>query len=539
MKPSNYVVYLNVPETDDFYLIHGYSGAVDKVSPEVMRYMLDHADPEHTWHTKDMDLIRQVLAGRELGEITPESLEMLQKRGYLTTMSTAEELRYVERLAGFLHSRKVRDVAPNFMLVPSYECNLRCPYCFETDMRVDLGKMKILQNVMTEPMVNAAFRSMDVIFNDRYADRPELGAVQQRSITLYGGEPLMLETLPVITYILELGKQKGYTFNAITNAVDLHHYLHLLGPDKIKFLQITLDGPKDTHDKKRIGPRHKGGTYDRIIENIKLALPTGVQISVRFHVDFTNIDRARDLTEDLKREGMGEYENFNVYTYPIHNFHRGMDTPQYPMMAIHQMQRAILKMAADKALEPAPPPLPDGTAAKSLKVLVADEGVQTKIKAYVKGQLLGIYNAGIEPCAATTGLYIFDPLWKIYTCWDSVGMPGHETGSYRPDSVSLNELNRTWLSRSPATISECKQCKYAFFHFGGCASLPVGSKGKILEPACYDFQDNFIFSAQRFFNQGIEKILDKETAPIGIQEVPQELPLEIPSEEGLMIRAPL
>src|SRR5262245_43958397 len=222
---------------------------------------------------------------------------MLKSRGYLTSMSSPEERAYVARLAGFLHKKKVGDSAPTFMIVPVYECNLRCPYCFETDTRVELGKLKILQNVMTEGMVDAAYKSMEILVQDRFASRPEMMAFEKKYITLYGGEPLMLESLPIIEYIVQKGLDTGYKFRAITNAVDLNHFLHLLGPDKIGFLQITLDGPKDTHDKKRIGPRHKGGTYDRIIENMKLALPTGVQISVRFHVDFNNIERIKDLSD--------------------------------------------------------------------------------------------------------------------------------------------------------------------------------------------------------------------------------------------------
>jgi uncharacterized protein len=530
MKASNYVVYLHIPGTDDYYLVHGYSGAVDKVSPEVVKFMIDHADPAHTWHTKDQEIARQSLEGRELGEISSEGMEMLKKRGYLTAMSSEEERNYVSRLAGFLHDKKVSGTSPMFMFVPSYECNLRCPYCFETDTRVQLGKLKILQNVMTEREVDAAFKSMEMLVSDRFAARPEMIALQKKSITLYGGEPLMQETLPIIEYILEQGLARGYSFGAITNAVDLHNFLHLLGPEKINFLQITLDGPKDIHNRKRIGPRHKGGTYDRILENMKLALPTGVRISVRFHVDYNNIERTRDLTDELTREGFSEYENFNIYTYPIHMFHQGIDTPEYPLMAIHQMHKEIKKTYNKPDAEPAAQSQQDawtgpdnnGSKSRELRVLLTDEGIQTKLKTYIKGQLLGLYKGNMEPCGATTGLYIFDPLGKIYTCWDSVGMAGHETGTYSMEGPVLNGMNRNWLSRSPATIEECKDCKYAFFHFGGCASLPVGSKGTIFAPACYDYQDNFIYSGQNFFKQGLERILDKPTVPPGIQEASAE-----------------
>jgi uncharacterized protein len=523
MTTSNYVIYTHVPETDEYYLVHGYSGAVDKVSPSLVQYLLDRVDPDHTWHIKDIDIVRESLSGRELPESSPDAVEMLRARGYLTEMSSAEERLYVERLAGFLHLKKLESTPPGFMFIPSYECNLRCPYCFETDTRVQLGKLKVLQNVMMPEMVDAAYKCMDIIDNQRFASHPER-IPQTRSITLYGGEPLALENLPVVEYICEKGAERGYSFSAITNGVDLHHFLHLL-PDKIKFLQITLDGPKEIHNRKRIGPRYKTGTFDRILGNIKLALETGVKISCRYHVDYNNVSRTRELADELKREKLHEHPNFNLYTYPIHMFHRGSETPKHPMMAIHDMHRELSKIsetvvaerqaraaAAAEAGEEFDP------AQDELRLEVPDDGIQAKLQSYLKGKLMGLLNSGIEPCAATTGLYIFDPFWKIYTCWDSVGMAGHQTGTYSAEGPVLNSLNDQWLNRSPATIEECKNCKYALLHFGGCASLPVSCRGTLFAPACYDFQDSFIYVAQRFFRQGLEKALAQPTLPAVMQE---------------------
>jgi uncharacterized protein len=525
MKASNYIIYVYIPEEDEYYLVHGYSGAIDKVSPDVVKYLSDFADPAHTWHIKDLEIVRETLRKKKLVGVSDEIIEMLKKRGYLTDMSTDEERQYVSRLAGFLHTKKVASSPPGFMFIPSYECNLRCPYCFETDTRVQLGKMKILQNIMTEPQVDAAFKCMDMLTGDRFADHPEYVKNIKKGITLYGGEPLATETLPVVEYIFAEGQKRGYTFGAITNGVDLHDFIHLLGLGKIGFLQITLDGPKDIHNRKRIGPRHKGGTYDRILGNMKRALDTGVKISVRYHVDFNNIDRTQELEDDLQSEGFSQYENFSMYTYPIHDFHHGIDFPKYPMMGIHSMHRKFEPKPFPELIEPAPERKPNpeplttnGKHGKELKVLVPDGGIKNKIKMYHKQNLMGIFRGGMEPCGATTGLYIFDPYWKIYTCWDTVGMPGHETGAYSPDGPVLNDRDRDWLSRSPEKIEECKNCKYVFFHFGGCASLSLGSKKTIFAPACYEFQDDFLYVAQKLFKEGLDKIPEKVTLPPGIQE---------------------
>ncbi|HLG17358.1 MAG TPA: radical SAM protein [Blastocatellia bacterium] len=516
MKASNYVIYVQLPDTDDYYLIHGYSGAVDKVTPEVVRFLLDRSDPALTWQTRDQEIVRQSLESRHLGEVLPESVELLKQRGYLTEMSTEQERRYVERLAGFLHAKNLTGKPPAFMIVPIYDCNLRCPYCFENDARVQLSKLAILKNVMTEAMADAAYDSMDILLRRRFPDRAEEDLKKlRRSITLYGGEPLMKETLPIIEYIVEKGVGKGYGFGAITNGVDLHHFVHLLGGKKITFLQITLDGPIDVHDRKRIGPRHKNGTYDKILENVKAVLEqTNVRISVRLHVDWNTIDRSKEVVEDLTRRGLFEHKNFGIYGYPVHEFRKG-DKPVPPLMAPYEVHKSFDRN----------PPSLNG----SSKMAAPDDGIPPKLKQYMERSLLGIYKA-VEPCAATTGMYIFDPLGRIYSCWDTVGVAGLEVGAYSQAGPTLNELGATWLRRSPQQIDECRNCKYAFFHFGGCSTLPLAYKGTIMAPACYEYQENFIYVAGKFFKQGLHNAVKTQQAPLDEEEQTPEQDARFVSE---------
>lgn len=304
----------------------------------------------------------------------------------------------------------------------------------------------------------------------------------------------MQETLPIVEYIVQKGVEQGYRFSAITNGVELPHFFHLLGPDKIGFLQITLDGPKDIHDRKRIGPLYRGGTYDKILKNVKLTLETGTRISIRLHVDWTNVERIKDLVEDLGRFGLLAHKNFNMYTAAVQAFHRGIDKPAYPFIATHQVHQNLDRH------------FPQVVQIKNFQK--SDDGIQRKLERYLKDKLPGIYS-DLEPCAATTGMYIFDPLGRIYSCWDNVGIVGQEVGTYSPEGPVLNARADEWLQRSPAYIEECKDCKYVFFHFGGCAAMPLSIKKTIFSPACYDYQDDFIYLARKFFRHGLEHIIQK------------------------------
>lgn len=494
LKTSNYIVYLHLPEPDEYYLVHGYTGAVDKVSPQVVSHLLERIDPDHAWHTKDVDIVRQALDGKRFDAPDDDTLDALRKRGYLTRMSTKEERAYVQRLAGFLHRAHVSTRPPSFLIVPVYQCNLRCPYCFEAYTRIDLRKQSLLDRLMTPQTVDSVFDTMRVLYDDRISKRPRANGngngkplKVKRSFTFYGGEPLMGQTRPIVEYIFEKAKQEEYSMSAISNGVELDQFLDLLGPKGISFIQITLDGPRDQHDCKRIGPSYRGtGTYERILANTRLALEKGTSISFRLHNDWTNVARTQEVMDDLASAGLLEFKNFSIYSYPVNNFHRGGREPEYPFMSGHQVCKEL-----DRTLTPN----------SSSRISKPGSAIGKRLQRYIDAQLPGL-SQSMEPCAAMTGMYIFDPLKRIYSCWDTVGIEGKEIGTFSELGPVFNSRADEWIRRSPENIRECQDCKYVFFHFGGCASLPLSTQGTIFSPACYQFQDDFLYAGQAFFAQG-------------------------------------
>ena len=49
------------------------------------------------------------------------------------------------------------------------------------------------------------------------------------------------------------------------------------------------------------------------MENIKLALDHGIEISMRVNVNKTNISGIKTLIDELKPRGLTEYKNFSYY----------------------------------------------------------------------------------------------------------------------------------------------------------------------------------------------------------------------------------
>lgn len=89
---------------------------------------------------------------------------------------------------------------------------------------------------------------------------------------------------------------------AITNGYELESFLDFIEEYQIHWLQVTLDGTAEQNDRRRL---HKDGlpTYDRILENVELALRRGVDISLRVNVGHENLHGIGALVDDLKERG--------------------------------------------------------------------------------------------------------------------------------------------------------------------------------------------------------------------------------------------
>ncbi len=159
-------------------------------------------------------------------------------------------------------------------LLPTISCNLACPYCFE-------GRKP--QGIMT-----ALTCDKIIDFINSHSNAKAL------SLTWYGGEPLL--GIMAIEYFLQKLKELANiplaTHSIVTNGtlLDSKHW-DIFKEYPLTNIQITLDGKKETHDKRRI--RHDGtGTYDIIMNNILKFVDEfpNVQMSVRVNIDKENFN---------------------------------------------------------------------------------------------------------------------------------------------------------------------------------------------------------------------------------------------------------
>ncbi len=140
MRTSSYTIYVDLPDNQqEMLLVHGYTGAYDRVSRPVASFLrLREAKrapkPLYGEWASEPAPGDQATRATPPTSPSPQTLEILEERGFLTRKSVEEEVAFLRELAVRLHETRTMGM-PGYIFMPTYNCNLRCPYCFQDHMR--------------------------------------------------------------------------------------------------------------------------------------------------------------------------------------------------------------------------------------------------------------------------------------------------------------------------------------------------------------------------------------------------------------------
>lgn len=206
-------------------------------------------------------------------------------------------MRIISRLHTLLMSRG----SVGIVLMPTYDCNLRCVYCYERH-RLSRGQ-EWLEHTITPSVLDDIFMQAKDFKTRGYSIR---------SCTLYGGEPLLARNKSLIRNICERCRENDLTVGAVTNGCELEYFIDIIKEFKFSNIQITLDGLKEIHDSQR--PFAGGiGSYDKIMNNIGLALEHGINVSLRSNVTSKSISGIKNLMDEFKSRGFTDNSCFRYY----------------------------------------------------------------------------------------------------------------------------------------------------------------------------------------------------------------------------------
>ena len=312
-----------------------------------------------------------------------------------------------------------------FVVLTTYACNLACPYCFE-------GKGTIHTKTMTSDFVKRFIKfvkNMVEEYNRKTID-----------VTLFGGEPLLnLDgCFEILDSLFMWCKERGVEFKPglITNGTLLNQEII----DKfvkygMYFIQITLDGPKEVHDKRRM---YKGGkgTYDDIIESLVMVKKSDIPLQLLVNVDKSNWRSLEKLFDDLIDNGLG-----------------GLILPIEPVYSVT-----------------------DACAGYAPLCLKSEEIGKITSKlwrlAYKKGfQLPLTPNRFPLWCGSEFRFsFVVDSFCDVYKCVSFLGKKEHCIGSIGEDG-NITRIRYPYydlMARDPFSMDACRDCRLLPMCGGGC-----------------------------------------------------------------------
>lgn len=466
LRTSSYTISVKLEEEEDKYmLVHGYTGAIDIVNGKIAEYLQK----------------KQVITKQNI-PFSKITLEKLISRGYITSKDASEEKDHVRRFSELLHKDSKNSPKP-FLFMVSYDCNFRCPYCYEGGISKQ-GK-HWSKKTFTKELVNRAYDAMEEI-------EPEKGKRFSR-ITLYGGEPFLKENVEIVEHIVKKGIERGYDFDVISNGHDLNHFEHILATGGIKHIQITLDGDKEMHNSRRYHYQTLD-SFEKVFNNIGLALNYKISVSVRFNADANNFGEIKKLKKLFEQAGYSEKPFFQFNTALL----RGEENT-VPSDSVLQNARNIKTNKVEKNISYLSREEFNKLHQEAgMEVSHQDYGLYWKLSSAIKyGAYLRFRSTF---CGVQNNMYIFDPYGELYNCWETVGMKGHVLGNYS-NSIVWTEERGKWQERNIGTTPQCSECKYALLCGGGCIAKALRNKGSFNASYCDNFPDIIKLTANKVYEE--------------------------------------
>ncbi|GGF94578.1 Cys-rich peptide radical SAM maturase CcpM [Paenibacillus albidus] len=187
-------------------------------------------------------------------EFLNHELYTLQEQGFLSS----NRVKVIEHPATEMLEDILSNKIKKLNLQLTQQCNFRCDYC------VYSGGYDNRNHSSKRMNWEVAKKGIDFLI-DSSKDSSNI------NISFYGGEPLIEFELikKSMEYAIEASDGKIVTFSMTTNG-------SLLNDEKIEFfskfnihLTISLDGPRDIHDKNRKFATNNCGTFETVYNNIK------------------------------------------------------------------------------------------------------------------------------------------------------------------------------------------------------------------------------------------------------------------------------
>ncbi len=339
-------------------------------------------------------------------------------------------------------------------ICPTLACNFRCLYCFENSR----DNKQIMHTETVDKLIDYITR---------------LKSVKDISLVWFGGEPtLAFNTIKGLTeQLLSLDINYQHA-SMITNGYLLdREKIEQLNDLRIRDIQITLDGPAETHDRRRILPGG-GPTFHKILNNVDTLMNSSYEGSCRIRVntDKNNLNAYADLNSELMDRFKGQ--KLSVYAAPV-DTSAAVNYDRSCSFSTGEWGDFNLRIYHSSGIIPR-------------------EGLYPRTKWF-------------NNCVANhRNSYVVGPSGELYKCWDNVGKPQMVIGNvHLEDPITNPELVALYsIATDPFDDPACLECSVLPICGGGCVNMRLKAQHFKEEGVdyCSPFRDRLVQYLEAYYN---------------------------------------
>ncbi|GAA4448120.1 radical SAM protein [Phytohabitans houttuyneae] len=352
------------------------------------------------------------------------------------------------------HPAGYREAVPQLQLSLTDACNMGCTYCsFRDRVHADGKPVR-----MPMPVVRQAvdFFRREVVDDQTRYSRVDFGLAGETMLVRHLHEQVQetviagLEGSPVAT----VWSGPNVTNGTLSMDADLADQL---GPPQ----DISLDGPREVHDRVRFYTNDRGGTYDDVRPVLDRVLARHPDMGVSsvltaYCTDFASI--FSHLYDDVGAR--------NIYMKPVNASHdKDYALNRTTLPAFEEGYLGLVEHILDH----------DAAGILGRLMALSTEDYFMRFFYRVKDQTVQVYRCG----AGKSGAYV-DTNGRLYACAHFIGKSGWDIGHV---STGFNEERRREFA--DMTVDDrpgCRDCYARYACGGGCHYQAVLANGDISRP---------------------------------------------------------
>ncbi len=361
----------------------------------------------------------EILEFKQLDDESIGYLKLMKENGLVVEkkIDEIEILDFKEKLATYDSNSLI------LTITPTTNCNMKCIYCYEANN-------KILSSTMTKEIQDAIVEFV----------KKKIKNLSILSVVWYGGEPLLEKE--IIYYLsrefIKLSElyHVQYSASMITNGVllDYSTSVFLKEQCRVKYVQITIDGLKEYHDKRRI-MKDGSRSFDVIMDNID-KIKDILKVTIRVNVDQNNLNHIENFVYFLMNDKkIGN--SVNLYFDKVNDYTAAYNCDISSFIGQKDLNSLLKKIYSN--------------------IVYNGNNNLISLESYISPK--------IKNCGATNiNNYIIDSDGYIYKCLTLVGVKEAAIGKITEEIDVIK--HKKWVFHELDT--KCKVCKQRPLCQGGC-----------------------------------------------------------------------